>query len=186
MLTDFNIKVFNTFYSRYYDSFVRFATTYVKNRDTAEDFVSDSFTKLWEKRGELAPDTNLQAYVLTIIKNNCLNHLKREKLKLNIVNDLKDLQQWELQTRINTLEATDPEEIFSDEIKKLVQKSLNKLPERTLQVFLMSRKQFKTNKEIAELLNITTKGVEFHISKALKELRSNLSDYMPFILLLII
>ena len=43
----------------------------------------------------------------------------------------------------------------------------------------MSRFQNKSNKEIGQLLGITVKGVEFHMTKALRVLRQNLKDYYP-------
>ena len=47
----------------------------------------------------------------------------------------------------------------------------------------MSRYENKSHKEIASLLNITPKGVEFHISKSTKALRTALRDYLPVALL---
>ncbi|MBP8893433.1 MAG: hypothetical protein KBH09_13860, partial [Saprospiraceae bacterium] len=57
-------------------------------------------------------------------------------------------------------------------------KVLNNLPEQSALVFELSRFECLTNKEIAKKLNITTKGVEYHITKVLKMMRLELSDYL--------
>ena len=92
---------------------------------------------------------------------------------------MTDMRQRELDMRISTLEACNPEDIFSTEVQQIVTATLALLPEQTRRVFEMSRFENKTNKEIAEELQLTVKGVEYHITKALKALRENLKDYLP-------
>ncbi|MDE5759999.1 MAG: RNA polymerase sigma-70 factor, partial [Bacteroides sp.] len=70
------------------------------------------------------------------------------------------------------------------EIQKLVEEALERMPERTRLVFVMSRYENKPHAEIADTLGITVKGVEFHISKATKLLRVILKDYLPSLLLM--
>ena len=86
---------------------------------------------------------------------------------------------------INTLEACDPDFIFSDEIKQIVNSALDKLPKKTRQIFILNRYQGLTYKEIAEKMNLSVKTIEFHISKALCRLRFSLKDFLalsPFLL----
>lgn len=82
-----------------------------------------------------------------------------------------------------TLEDFEPYEVFTKEIQEIVDRTLDALPEQTRKIFVMSRNENKSHKEIAELLDITTKGVEFHISKATRTLRLALKDYLPVSLL---
>ena len=82
-----------------------------------------------------------------------------------------DWHQQELSIRISTLESCDPNEIFSDEVESIIRETLKLIPEQTQRIFLLSRFENKSNKEIAELMGISVKGVEYHISKALKALR---------------
>ena len=84
-----------------------------------------------------------------------------------------------LPDRREKLEACDPKEIFSDEVNRIIHKTLKNLPEQTHRIFEMSRFENKTVKEIADETNLTIKGVEYHITKALKALRINLKDYLP-------
>lgn len=95
------------------------------------------------------------------------------------IENLEEIKKRELSIRISTLEACDPEEIFREEIRTILQRTLQSLPEQTRRIFEMSRFENKTVKEIAIETNLTVKGVEYHITKTLKVLRINLKDYLP-------
>ncbi len=179
-----DLQSFNKLFNEYQGRFIRFAFMYVKDMATAEDFTIEAFTYYWERRETLTSDSNIPAYILTIIKHKCLNHLQRLNIRDEINEDLKEHGLWELSTRIITLEACDPYELFSKEVQTIVQKTLETLPEQTRKVFILSRYKNKSHKEIALLLGITTKGVEYHMSKALKKLQISLQDYLPALLLL--
>ena len=179
------LQIFNELYTNYYSKFVRFANSYVRELPLAEDITSEAFMVYWENRDNIAQMSNPQAYILTIVKNKCLNYLTREEKKLKVLNNIKDNAVWELNVRISTLEACDPEELFSSEIQKIINETLASLPEKTLKVFTLSRYENKTYKEISEMMNITTKGVEFHMTKALSLFRKRLKDYIILLLYMI-
>lgn len=125
----------------------------------------------------------MAAYVLTVVKHKCLDYLRHQQVKQETMENIQQLQAWELALRIATLENFEPAEIFTDEIRKLVDQTFLQLPEQTRRAFEMSRYENLSYKEIALRLGISTKGVEFHIAKALKVLRVALRDYLPSYLL---
>lgn len=172
------LQMFNEVYAEYRFRFRYFAQTYVRNKDIAEDITSEAFIAYWENRQNIPLDSNVPAYILTSIKNKCLNYLEHNKVKLSTLDKLQEHASWELSMRIATLEACQPEELFSGDVQQIVEKTLKSLPEKTLQVFSLSRYDNKSHKEIANLLGISPKGVEFHITKALDLLRKNLKDYV--------
>ncbi|MFV0419982.1 MAG: RNA polymerase sigma-70 factor [Dysgonomonas sp.] len=182
MTENSDLKTFNKLYTEYRTRFVRFANSYVRVVSIAEDIATEAFMIYWENRADLGPDSNIPAYILTVVKNRCLNYLEHVKMQQRTLGSMQDHANWELNVRITTLAACNPEELFSADVQKIIDATLNSLPEKTLEVFRLSRYSNKSNKEIAEMLNITTKGVEFHITKALNELRKGLKDYLHIFL----
>lgn len=178
-----NLNAFNQFFIDYQQRFVHFACTYVRDEAVAEDLVIDSMMYYWENKDRLPADTNIPAYVLTAIKHKCIDHLRHQQIRQDASDEIARIYAWELSGRIVSLEDFEPYEIFTAEIQEIVDKTLASLPEQTRRIFVMSRYENKSHKEIASLLDITLKGVEFHISKSTKALRLALQDYLPVSLL---
>ena len=172
------VSSFNEIYTSYYKKSFFFAKSYGHDDLAAEDIASDSLIKLWEKLKTEKIDY-IEPLLLTILKNKALDYLKHEEVKRTAFESMADWHQQELSIRISTLESCDPNEIFSDEVESIIRETLKLLPEQTRQIFLLSRFENKSNKEIAEQMGISIKGVEYHISKALKALRITLKDYLP-------
>ncbi|MDP4271376.1 MAG: RNA polymerase sigma-70 factor [Bacteroidota bacterium] len=171
-------RVYAAIYRTYFPRFRSFANSYVRDEFVAENIVQDAFTTLWENKETLADNSNVLSYLLTIIKNRALNHLSHLQTRYAVEEKLLTQQTREIELRCLTLRATDPESIFSNEVQSLIRQTLDKLPEQTRQVIEMSRFDNLSNKEIALRLNISVKGVEYHITKGLKSLRIGLKDYM--------
>lgn len=172
------VNSFNEVYTSYYKKSFFFAKSYVHDDLAAEDIASESLIKLWEKLKTEKIDY-IEPLLLTILKNKALDYLKHEEVKRTAFESMVDWHQQELSIRISTLESCDPNEIFSDEVESIIRETLKLLPEQTRRIFLLSRFENKSNKEIAEQMGISIKGVEYHISKALKALRITLKDYLP-------
>ena len=174
---------FNSLYSHYYKRSFLFTKSYVHDTMVAEDIVSDVLIKLWSILKENSME-NFDGLLLTMLKNRSLDYLKHELIKADAFQEIKDIHQRELNIRISTLEACNPDELLSTEIQEIVTKTLSLLPEQSRLIFELSRYSNKTNKEIAEELNVSIKTVEYHITRTLKQHRTDLKDYLPFFLFL--
>lgn len=171
---------FSEIYKQYYKRSFLFVKSYVREDMAAEDIVSDTLFKLWKTIQKETVEYPV-ALLVTMLKNNSLNYLKHLEIKQTVIDSLYAKIQRDQYYRISTLEACDPETIFSSEISEIINKTLATLPEQTRKVFEMSRYENKPTKEIAAELNITPKVVEYQISKSLKALRISLKDYLPLI-----
>lgn len=177
-MSNVTLNSFNEIYNSYYKKSFFFAKSYVHDDLAAEDIASESLIRLWEKLKTEEIDY-IEPLLLTILKNKALDYLKHEEVKRAAFESMVDWHQQELSIRISTLESCDPNEIFSDEVEHIIQDTLKSLSEQTRLAFLLSRFENKSNKEIAKQMGISVKGVEYHISKALKALRITLKDYLP-------
>lgn len=174
------IEQFNSIYLKYYEKTFRFARIYVRDDLVAEDIATESLIKLWETMKKETVEKPL-ALLLTILKHKSLDYLRKQSSMQDVFETMAEWKQRELSIRISTLEACNPDYIFSKEIQSILTKTLEELPSQTCKVFMMSRFEQKSGKEIAEELGITVKGVDYHIAKALKALRISLKDYLPLI-----
>lgn len=174
---------FERIYKQYYKKSFFFTRSYVHNDRVAEDIVSEALITLWE-RVQQHQVAHPEVYLLAMLKNKALDYLRHETVRKEVHSELREALCEELDLRISFLEACDPEEIFSEEIQRIVQQTLSTFSKTTRQIFTMSRFEHASNKQIALLLGMTVKNVEYHISKVLKALRVSLKDYLPLYLFL--
>ncbi|MCC8036400.1 MAG: RNA polymerase sigma-70 factor [Rikenellaceae bacterium] len=174
--------VFNDLFVKYNSRFVRFAEYYVHDRMVAEDLVMESFMRFWDKREKLPEDANHAAYILTSVKNRCLNHLSSLQYHRQVENDMASESRKMLDLSIRTLEACNPEALLSQERREIIMRAIDSLPETTRNVFIRFRIDEQSYKEISEALGISTKSVEYELRKGEKMLRDSLKDYYPHLL----
>ena len=174
---------FGKLFSELKPRFVSVACRYVRNVVVAEDIVSDSFVSFWEIRDSLPAEINIPAYIFTSVKNRCLNYLNAEVRHRQAEMDLHSTHQRLMKADIRSLTACDPDMIFSEEIRILMSATLARMGTTTRNVFLLSREEGKTYKEIAEELGITVSRVNFEIRRSLDLLRDALKDYLPVTLI---
>lgn len=180
-----DLAAFDRLFGEYRPRFIRFAASYVTDAAVAEDIVMESFMAAWERRALLS-ERSLPPYVLVIVRNKCLNHLRARQVRLRAEEHLHSHGARMLELRISTLEACEPAQLFSDEARRLVNETLDRLPDRTREVFVRSRFRGESYKEIAAALGTTVKSVEFEISKAMRSLRVSLMDYLPLLMLFLL
>lgn len=169
---------FEDLYTRYYRKSFLFTKSYIQNVCEAEDIASEALIKLSESIRHKHIE-NIPAFLLTILKNKSLDYLRSKAVQKKAMETVSFSEIQELNYRINALHECDPDLIFSKEIQQIIDTSLNQLSLQTKQIFIMSRYENYSNKEIATELNMTVKNVEYHISKSLNLLRENLKDYLP-------
>lgn len=174
---------FSSFFQENREQFFAFAYSYLRDRAEAEDIFMDSMITLWEHRDSWEEGKPLQALLLTIIKNKALNLLESRQLHLHIEEELYEHRSRELNLRISTLKECNPDYLFSDEIQRIVKHSLAKMSHQSREIFTLSRINNLSNKDIAKQMNVSLKTVEYHITKTLRTLRTELKDYLPLLFL---
>jgi RNA polymerase sigma-70 factor (family 1) len=176
-------ETFRRLFDLYFKRLLLYTKSYVDDSGEAEDIVQDLFFSLWEKREELIILNSLSAYLFRAVHNRCIQYLRHKKVaaSFELKHALK-MKEAELLYR-SSYDFSFTESQFS-EIQKIFRETSDTLPEKTREIFRLSRESFKSNKEIAGLLDIQTKTVEYHITKALKVFSLALKDYLILWLLL--
>lgn len=178
-------KEFENLYKQCRPMFVSIANSYVHQYHVAEDIVNDSFIRLWEKRAE-TQTANWSSFLYKIVVNRCLDWLKAESVRHKANADISGIRERMLQFEIASLASGDPNRLFSSEVEKIFRKCLLEMPEMTRKVFMASRFEDLTYKEIAQKLGIPVRHVTAEIQEALRLLRKSLKDYLPGMIVLIL
>ena len=156
-------ELFTYYYARLYD----FSKSFLKLEQGIDDILQEVFIRIWHKRKNIKDPTTFNSYIFTITRNLLLNELRS---RLNHKN-LKD----ELQKLSTAQEYSSIEQHDFNELNNKVDKVIGELPGRQKEIFILSRSEGLSHKEIANKLQITTKTVEYHISLTIKSLKAKLS-----------
>lgn len=165
---------FRSFFEYFYPKMMALACRFV-DEQVAKDLVHDTFTTYWEKK-ELIDAQNLQSFLYKCLQNSCLNYLKHQCV----------IEEYEAQIRIAKVridflcESTDRNEVFEQiqdqNLHEIIENSVRKLPPRTAEAFRLCYYHGLSHKEIANVMNISSRTVETHIRHAILCLRDDLKD----------
>ena len=175
---------FDRIYTIYFPKLVRFAQTYLLYREEAENIVQDIFLQLWESADRLLLQSSLNAYLFTIVKNRCIDALRKYAQMQDKRFQLSDLERKEFNFKLYSLQRFDDNHLTLPEIEQIIQQAVDSLPFRCREIFLLSRMEGLKHKEIAERLQLSVNTVEGQISIALRKLREALKNYMPLFFLI--
>ncbi|MDR1936986.1 MAG: RNA polymerase sigma-70 factor, partial [Tannerellaceae bacterium] len=166
---------FRLLFERFYAPLCLYAKRYIDDRPTREDIVQDVFSTVWEKRKYILPNTSARNYLISCVKNNSLNYLRKEGY----------LQEYQDRVKADIpLYTEDRDELYNlQELQDLLARTLEKLPEAYRLAFWLSRFEDKSTAEIAEMMNVSVRTVERYRQRATEILRNELKDYLPFLLL---
>lgn len=164
-----NPRAFDKLFRNLYPINCRYAYSIVHDHDKAQGLVQEVFVRLWEKRISLEHVTNLPSYLTSMVRNESLNYIRHEKKNIHLASLPSELKS----------EVPDEQNLFASDFTEKLIAALSNLPDRCREAFEMSRFENLTNKQIAEKMEISTKGVEALITRALKSLRHSLSSFLP-------
>lgn len=161
-------KSISILYEKYSEELFVSAYNMLKNKEVCEDIVQEIFINIWNKRRTLKINTTLKSYLYASVMYGVYGYLRKNSDKINV----------ELTIGLkNHVQYSNPEtELIQKEIISQINETIESLPEKCRIVFKMSRNQKLSHKEISEKLNISTKTVETHITKAIKVIRSSFGN----------
>ena len=168
-------KAFVYLFDRYYEGLLNYAGRIVRETELAHDLVQETFCKLYEDH--LNIHLSVKSYLYKSVYNSCLNEIKYQKVVNNYAD--RELLDFYFSEIVQTPEAELA--LQNEDIRKALEEAINKLPERCREVFVLSKVEELSNKEIAEKLNISVKTVEVQMTKALSRLRKELEWLLSLI-----
>lgn len=159
--------IFKELFSAEYSKLCRYALTYMQDEHAAEDVVQDTFIRIWETRRELITSPDIRYYLVTAVRNNCISALRKQKS--NKLRFPENAPEGEAEPFLTSMQHHQEAEERSSRLSK----ALDTLPPKCREVFLMTKMQGLSYRQVAEGLGISIKTVENQMGKALKMLREN-------------
>ncbi|MBL3656305.1 RNA polymerase sigma-70 factor [Fulvivirga sediminis] len=170
-------EAFESIFREYYTPLWNLAAGILKDDVLAEEQVQEVFIKFWEKRDDHQPTLKIFPYLVTSVRNKCYNYIKRQAVEQKYINHTQKLYQDQI---LNY----QYEDLSEDLIRKM-ETVIASLPEKCKQVFQLSRFENMSHKQISDKLDISTKTVENHITKAMKVLKDSLLEVLIICILII-
>ncbi|WP_165021445.1 RNA polymerase sigma-70 factor [Dysgonomonas sp. ZJ279] len=167
---------FSVIFKKYYKDLVLYAGNIIRDQLFCEDVVQNILLTIWNERHTLIIETSLRAYLLTSVRNKCLDELRHRKIVRN----------YETQPYDNLQYNDTFDYILYSDLYQHLQRAIDMLPEKQREAFLLNRIQDVKYKDIAKQLNVSQRTVEDRISKALASLRIELKDFLIILLIYVI
>jgi RNA polymerase sigma-70 factor (ECF subfamily) len=158
-------SAFNLLFDKYRLPVYAHTLSIIKSPARAEEITQDIFIQLWNKRADLTSITSFNDWLFILTRNRSLSELRKKVLSHTGEPDE------------HLASGDDPlSSLLFKEKNELLKKAIDRLPPRRKQVFILSRVENKTHKEIAEIMGISPGTVNIQLVQALASLRTYLHE----------
>jgi len=168
-------KAYDFLMDFYYQKLCAYAQSLCHDHAMAQDIVQNVFVTVWTNRKNIKPKLSIKSYLYKSVYNEFINQYRKnkpviylEKKYFEAIDLVADIEQEELQELIGLMNA-----------------EIDNLPTKCREIFLMNKKEGLTHTEISEYLDISTKTVEGHITRAFKILTEKLGTKVEAVLFLL-
>jgi RNA polymerase sigma-70 factor (family 1) len=166
LLREDDSAAFAEIYARFFGLLYIFVHRKLKDEDDAKDILQELFANIWDKRQTLNFTGTLNIYLYAAVRNRMLDRTGRK--------DVEDRYIQSLQSFMNEGYSTSDHRIREKQLASLIEKEIDALPAKMREVFLLSRRDHLTYKQIAEKLDLSEQTVRSHVKHALRTLRVRL------------
>jgi RNA polymerase sigma-70 factor (ECF subfamily) len=169
-------EAFTELFQRYWKTVHAMAYVRVRSEEVTTEIVQELFISLWDKRASQSI-RHLPSYFNKAVKNKTLNHIEAQLVRKNYWAYYKKFIPGQENATENTVEF--------DELMEAVETGMEDLPEKSKKVFKLNRLEGRSISEIADMLQLSEKAIQYHITLSLKKLRLHLKDYIVSVIVVI-
>lgn len=167
-------SAFKSVFQQHYSNTCKTIRRFIHENAIAEDLAQDIFVRFWERRDKIDIKTSIGAYIHRMAINEALTYLRRQK----------KFQQDNIEDfNLSNIDSDVVKVIEGKELNVKIKFAIDSLPPKCRTVFLLSRHEEMSYKEIALKLDISVKTVENQMGKALKIMRLHLKDHIHFLII---
>lgn len=164
-------------YNRYFPLLFVHAVKKIRDEDQAKDILHELFTKLWIRRETKLTNENFAGYLYTLLRNRILDFLGHQHVETKYIIHIKNTSSLNSSTRTDAL-------VREKEMNAYINKEIDALPKKMREIFILSRKEELSYKEIAEKLNTSENNVSKQVNNGLRILKGKLGIFSCFCFLI--
>lgn len=162
-------EAFDELYQKYWKALFNSAYKRLLVKEEAEEIIQDLFVRIWIKRSQLEITSTLEAYLFGALRYSIYNFIRNKQVRDAYLDHLGHVSE------VNQSYIEDT--LYYEELTEALSVTIEKLPEKYKSVYLLSRNENLSYKEISKNLRIPLDTVEKHMGKALKIIRENLRGF---------
>lgn len=170
-------SAFSEIYNRYWRTLLIHAFKILHNEEDASDVLQDVFTTLWGRAEQWQLESTLNAYLYASVRNRCLKFIAKSSRREAFADELSSV----FNEGINTTD----EDLSFKELTRSLKNEVTALPPKMQLVYIKSREEGLTHKQIAEEMGIAENSVKTTMHRALISLRAKLSPLLSLFLFLL-
>lgn len=168
-------KTFKEVFTIYYPRLEKYACHFITNRQEAEDIVQDVFVQVWENRESIKTDSNFDSYLFTLVRNRCLNALKKHCVEQKFIDKIQTKSEELYNISFGIDDEFLPMEIL---LHQKLDKIIVEMPECCQSAFLLKWFEGKKIREIADIMGISSTMVDKHLAKGMEIMRQKMPPEM--------
>ncbi len=161
----------------YYEQLCNYAKNLARDDFQSEDIVQNVIVRIWQQREKLNSNITIKNYLFRSVYNEFIDQYRKSTA-------ITALEKKYIEGLDTVLDEDDCDK--SERIMALVMKTIEQLPEKCKETFLLNKKEGLTYVEIAELQNVSVNTVEKQMSKAIRIVREKLQDKIKTVLFLLL
>lgn len=175
-MADGDMAAYRFLFYQHFSDLCNFLMIYLHSKELAEEIALEIFTYIWEKRETLQIKATFKSFLFASAKNKAISLYRKEQKKMFTTIDLAQ--------PVFPEDTSSQQLMENDELREIINAAIDKLPEKSRQIYRLAWEENLSHKEIAEQLGITPKTVENHVGIALRKLRESLKPYYKQIFML--
>lgn len=164
-----NLSAYRFLFDQHFTDLCNFLMIYLHSKELSEEIALEIFTYIWEKRETLQIKATFKSFLFAAAKNKAISLYRKEQKSMFTSIEAGELVAPEESSSQNLMEA--------NELRLILKSAIDKLPEKSRQIYQLAWEENLSHKEIAAQLGITSKTVENHVGIALRKLRESLKPY---------
>ncbi len=163
LISQGNQKEFRKLMELTSDELLHFSMGFLRDKEVAEEIVSDVYVRLWKNRAEISKINNLKSYLFICVKNGCLSHLRKiRNNKIVLLDEYNDFM-------FLPVDGPDNEDLNQEALTQ-IHKAIDTLPPKCKLAFTLAKINGLKHKEIAEVMEVSEKTVNNHLVLAVKKI----------------